>query len=61
MLRQFYIPIAVLLGVAALLKVYNESFRLMLTYEDYLDWLVFQQVKRGYPVEKLARVMYKTD
>ena len=33
----------------------------MMDYEDYLDWLVFEQVKRGYKVERLARAMYKSD
>ena len=49
--------VSVLLGV----KLYQESFKFLMTYEDYLDWVVFQQIKRGYKVEQLARVYYHAD
>ena len=45
-------------GVLVGVKLYQESFKFLAVYEDYLDWIVFQQVKRGYNVEDLARVFY---
>ena len=33
----------------------------MFEYEDYLDWVVFDKIKRGYRLEKIARMLYKAD
>ena len=41
--------------------LYQESFKFAMLYEDYLDWVVFEHIKRGHPVEHLARVFYCTD
>lgn len=60
-LRNFYIAIGMVVGVYAFVHVYTESNKFLMTYEDYLDWVVFQQVKKGRSVDQLARVFYYSD
>jgi hypothetical protein len=59
--RQSYIPFILLTSIFLGMKVYQESFSFLDTYEDYLDWLCFQNVKQGHSLELLARSMFKTD
>ena len=59
--RNFYIPLVIFVGIAIAYRAYEEQYRALPLYEDYLDWLVFQSVKRGHRVEQLARAVYKVD
>lgn len=56
--RNMYIPALLILGMFAGMKMYQESFTFIETYEDYLDWLCVQNVKRGHKIELLVRAMY---
>ena len=60
-MRHVYLIFAMVLGVNSLVQLYQFSFKIQPIYEDYHDWLVFQQVKRGRDVEVLARALYKSD
>jgi hypothetical protein len=48
-------------GVMALVQVYQFSFQILPLYEDYLDWVLFEHVKRGRSVQDLSRVFYAND
>ena len=39
--RNFYAPLLLFVGVALAYRVYQEQYRALPLYEDYLDWLVF--------------------
>merc|ERR1712151_992183 len=60
-LRNFYIAIGTIAAVQLAMYVYTESNNFLMLYEDYLDWVVFQQVKQGRSVDRLARVFYYCD
>jgi hypothetical protein len=40
-LRNFYMPLIMVLGISLFMKFYQESYNMMKAYEDYLDWVVF--------------------
>ena len=60
-LRNSYMAIGMLLGIYAAVTYYHESQKLALVYEDHIDWVVFNSVKRGVSPNTLARVMYYSD
>ena len=60
-LRHIYLIAGLVFGVTLIIKGYQLSFQLIPVYEDYLDWVLFQHVKRGRSVEQLGRVFYKND
>lgn len=60
-LRHIYLVVGTIAGVFLFIKAYQASFAVQPLYEDYLDWVVYQHVKRGRPVEQLARIFYQTD
>ena len=39
--RHFYLPVIMVCSVFIGVKLYQESFKFLMTYEDYLDWVVF--------------------
>ena len=53
--------IALLLGLSFSVKLYGKKEEVALIYEDHLDMLLFQQVKRGRTPTQLARALYCTD
>ena len=59
--RHFYMPILMLGCLFFGLHLYQKSSLIMFEYEDYLDWVVFDKIKRGYRLEKIARMLYKAD
>ena len=50
-MRNFYIAIGMVVGVYVGVHAYTESNKFLMTYEDYLDWVVFQQIKKGRSVD----------
>ena len=50
-LRNFYVAVGMVVGVYVFVHAYTESNKFLMTYEDYLDWVVFQQVKKGRSVD----------
>lgn len=59
--RHSYLALMFLLLVGASMQAYLESFRFLMIYEDYLDWLIFQHVKRGRSLANLSRIFYCND
>ena len=60
-LRHIYLIVGMVAGVTIFIKTYQMSFQLQPLYEYYLDWVLFQHVKRGGSVELLGKVFYQTD
>lgn len=60
-MRHVYMIFGLLTGVSLIIKAYQMSFQLLPLYEDYLDWVLFQHVKRGRSIEHLGRIFYQTD
>ena len=60
-LRHLYLVAATVAGVMLFIKGYQASYAVQPLYEDYIDWVLYQHVKRGRPVEQLARIFYQTD
>ena len=48
-------------GIWAYKTYQSESKKIGMHYEDYLDWIVFEHIKRGHKVSSLARVFYLSD
>eukprot|EP00347_Sterkiella_histriomuscorum_P003335 403364684 len=59
--RHVYLVLAMFLGVNFAVSLYQFSHKILGLYEDYLDWLIFQQVKRGRSLLVLSNAMYKND
>lgn len=59
--RHFYLVVGLVFGIFGMLSLYQYSFTIMYSYEDYLDWLVFQHLKRGRSVHDLGRAFYYND
>ena len=60
-LRHSYLAFTFLLLVGFSMQLYSESHKFLMVYEDYLDWFIFQHVKRGRSLSNLARMFYFSD
>ena len=60
-MRHIYLLFGLVFGVTTVMKAYQWSFQLLPLYEDYLDWVIFEHVKRGRSLEKLGKVFYEND
>ncbi len=60
-LRHMYLMIGMVVGVTSFVKAYQLSFQMLPLYEDYVDWVLFEHVKRGRNLSDLANIFYKTD
>jgi hypothetical protein len=60
-MRHIYLLFGLIFGVTTVMKAYQWSFQLLPLYEDYLDWVIFEHVKRGRSLEKLGKVFYEND
>ena len=49
--RTLYMPAGLVLLIGLAYQWYTISYSIGPTYEDYLDWIVFQTVKRGRPLD----------
>jgi len=45
--RNSYMAFGMLFGIWGIVKLYSLTSKFAYVYEDYLDWVIFQQVKRG--------------
>jgi hypothetical protein len=53
--------VGMVVGVTGFVKAYQMSYQIMPLYEDYVDWVIFEHVKRGRSVSDLAIVFYNSD
>lgn len=60
-LRHVYLVVGMVLSVTTFMKMYQMSFSVLELYEDYLDWVIFQHVKRGRSVDSLGKIFYNSD
>lgn len=60
-LRHVYLIAGMIIGVSAFVKWYQLSFQILPLYEDYLDWVLFEHVKRGRSVTSLGVIFYICD
>ena len=59
--RHIYLIVGMVFGVFTAVSMYQYSFQILPLYEDYLDWVIFQHVKRGRSVQDLGRAFYEND
>ena len=60
-MRHSYLAVGMILGVFASVQLYQQSYLFSQSYEDYLDYVIVEQVKRGRSMSGLARIFYCTD
>ena len=60
-LRHIYLMVGMVVGVTGFVKAYQMSYMMMPLYEDYIDYVLFEHVKRGRNVSDLAIVFYNSD
>ena len=60
-LRHVYLVVGMVIGITSFVKLYTMSYSVLIYYEDYLDWILFQTAKRGKNIEDLSQIFYNTD
>jgi hypothetical protein len=60
-LRHMYLMVGMIVGVTTFVKLYQMSYQMLPLYEDYVDWVLFEHVKRGRNLSDLTEVFYKSD